>query len=31
LTSLNGEMIRNSNAEPVVRQVLLDSIGPPAN
>jgi hypothetical protein len=28
ITSLTGEMIRNSNAEALVRQVLLESTGP---
>jgi hypothetical protein len=28
ITSLTGEMLRNSNAESLVRQVLLESVGP---
>lgn len=28
ITALTGEMIRNSNSEAVVRQVLLDNVGP---
>jgi hypothetical protein len=28
ITSLTGEMMRNSNAETLIRQVLLESVGP---
>ena len=28
ITSLSGEMLRGSNSEPIVRQVLLDNVGP---
>lgn len=28
ITALTGEMMRNSNAEAIVRQVLLDNVGP---
>jgi hypothetical protein len=28
ITSLSGEMLRGSNSEAIVRQVLLDNVGP---